>query len=441
MTQEIIEKPLNVDQEKASEAFFEFLLSKDKYMRIVGPGGVGKTFLMGYLIDRIIPEYRLAMEAIGKTPQLYEVHMTATTNKAAGVLAKSTGRPCSTIHSLLSLRVQNNWSTGEVRLVRSKKWQILRDAIIFVDEASMTPRALLQEIDQSTMNCKIIFVGDHCQLNPVKEAVSEVFTNTYRSAALTIPVRTDKPELLALNQQLRDTVEKGIWKPIQEIPGVIDWIRNEEQLATEVDNHFILQETNSRIIAYKNDTVNELNAYIREQRGKPAYFQEGDNLVSNSAFTRKAANGMSESLSIEEEVSITEMDDEIVTKIIGGLEMDFFRVTLETEFYVMENDLIPTDNAYFNECAKYFAKEKRWADHFGLIENYPELRPKDACTGHKSQGSTYDTVFLDMTDLSICRNPEEAARLFYVAVSRARNRVVMYGELSKKYGGIIPCSK
>lgn len=443
MTQDLIELPLNQDQEKAAEAFFAFLLSKDKYMRIVGPGGVGKTFLMGYLIDRIIPEYRVAMETLGKEPVHYEVHMTATTNKAAGVLAKSTRRPCSTIHSLLSLRVQNNWSTGEVKLVRSKKWQVLYDSIIFVDEASMTPRALLKEIDAATLNCKIIFVGDHCQLNPVKEAVSEVFTNDYRHAALTIPVRTNKPELLALNQQLRDTVETGVWKPIQEVPGVIDWIRDEQKMVTEIDNHFVVQTTNSRIIAYRNDTVNALNAYLREQRGQPSYFQEGDKLVSNSAFTRKVSTGMgssTESISIEEEVEITYMDEEVVTKQFGPLEIDFFRVTLETEFFVLENMLIPTDNAYFNECTKYFAKEKKWADHFNLVENYPELRPKDACTGHKSQGSTYDVVFLDMTDLSTCRNPEEAARLIYVAVSRARNRVVMYGELVQKYGGIIACT-
>lgn len=444
MTQEFTESPLNQDQEKAAEAFFAFLMSKDKYMRIVGPGGVGKTFLMGYLIDRIIPEYRTAMELIGKEPVHYDIHMTATTNKAAGVLAKSTRRPCTTIHSLLSLRVHNNWSTGEVKLVRSKKWAILYDSIIFVDEASMTPRSLLKEIDAATMNCKIIFVGDHCQLNPVKEPVSEVFTNNYRESKLLIPTRTDKPELLALNQQLRDTVETGVWKPIQEMPGVIDWIRSEEQLALEVDNHFVVQTTNSRIIAYRNDTVNELNAYLREQRGQPSYFQEGDKLVSNSAFTRKVNTGVgstTESISIEEEVEITEMAEEVVTKKFGEIEIDFFRVTLQTEFYTLTDMLIPTDNAYFNQCTKYFANQKKWADHFNLVENYPELRPKDACTGHKSQGSTYDVVFMDMSDLSTCRNPEEAARLFYVAASRARHRIVMYGEMAPKYGGIIPCTR
>ena len=72
-----------------------------------------------------------------------------------------------------------------------------------------------------------------------------------------------------------------------------------------------------------------------------------------------------------------------------------------------------------------------------MKETFPDLRAKDSCTVHKSQGSTYDTVFVDLGDLSVCRNPADAARLFYVAFSRARNRVVMYGNLAERFGRIV----
>lgn len=433
------ELPLNEDQKNAAEAFFAFLMSKDKYMRIRGPGGVGKTFLMGYLIDRVIPEYKAACEAVGKQGVDYDVHMTATTNKAAGVLSEATGRPCVTIHSLLKLKVMNNYSTGETKLVRQKNWEMVYNCIIFVDEASMLARNMMEEIDKGTLNCKIIFVGDHCQLNPVKEAISQAFTNDYRESDLTIPMRTDVPELLALNQQFRDTVETGVWNDIQEVPGVIDWVRDQETLEALLNEYFIQNHTNSRIVSYTNKTVMELNGYIRECRQLPPEYQVGDELVSNTAYRHEVPGQLKGGgLSIEEEVTITAMSPEIVTKKFEDVEIDFFRVTLETGFCVMEGVLIPTNLDYYQECSKYLAKMKKWGTYFTLTEKHPELRPKDACTSHKSQGSTYDTVFVDMADIATCRNPEETARLFYVAFSRARKRVVMYGDLPSRFGKIIP---
>ena len=54
---------------------------------------------------------------------------------------------------------------------------------------------------------------------------------------------------------------------------------------------------------------------------------------------------------------------------------------------------------------------------------------------HKSQGSTYDTVFIDLENIGSCRNPDQVARMLYVAVSRARNRIFLFGKLPTKYGG------
>lgn len=42
---------------------------------------------------------------------------------------------------------------------------------------------------------------------------------------------------------------------------------------------------------------------------------------------------------------------------------------------------------------------------------------------HKSQGSNYNNVLVDMNNLFICRNKEELRQLQYVALSRTRNDV------------------
>lgn len=54
-----------------------------------------------------------------------------------------------------------------------------------------------------------------------------------------------------------------------------------------------------------------------------------------------------------------------------------------------------------------------------------DLRHSYACTVHKAQGSTYDTVYVDLDDLyKAIRNKDMYNRLLYVAVSRAAKKVV-----------------
>jgi ATP-dependent exoDNAse (exonuclease V) alpha subunit len=85
---------------------------------------------------------------------------------------------------------------------------------------------------------------------------------------------------------------------------------------------------------------------------------------------------------------------------------------------------------------KYYRRKKEWHKYFSLKNTIPDLRQRDAATVHKSQGSTYDTVFVDLTNISTCHNPIAAARMLYVAFTRARSRICLYGNLASKYGGL-----
>ena len=84
--------PLNQGQQAAADGFFDFLFSADKELIISGPGGVGKSFLMGYLIDEIMPRYEKMCSLLNQPAKYLDVHMTATTNKAAEVLAQADKR-------------------------------------------------------------------------------------------------------------------------------------------------------------------------------------------------------------------------------------------------------------------------------------------------------------------------------------------------------------
>ena len=71
-------------------------------------------------------------------------------------------------------------------------------------------------------------------------------------------------------------------------------------------------------------------------------------------------------------------------------------------------------------------KELRVAEQ--IDKDWVDLRSVYACTINKSQGSTYDKVFIDLDDLKGCRNNEQIARMLYVGVSRARHQVILTGD-------------
>ena len=62
-----------------------------------------------------------------------------------------------------------------------------------------------------------------------------------------------------------------------------------------------------------------------------------------------------------------------------------------------------------------------WSDYYDLLEAFVRVRPGWATTIHKSQGSTYEQVYLVQTDVLRRAKQDHPFRnmLLYVAYSRA----------------------
>ena len=58
-------------------------------------------------------------------------------------------------------------------------------------------------------------------------------------------------------------------------------------------------------------------------------------------------------------------------------------------------------------------------------EAFHKLRHAYAITAHRSQGSTYDTAFVDWRDILLNRNRGEAFRCLYVACTRPKRRLFL----------------
>lgn len=422
----------NSGQKLAAEAFFDFLLTDTKGFILSGPAGVGKTYWMGYIIDEIMPQYLKTCELMGMKPEYTDVTMTATTNKAAEVLGLSTQRDTSTIHSFMNIRVREDYDLGKQFLTRTPQWVVHQNRIIFIDEFSMIDSDLDDIINSGTENCKIVYVGDQYQLPPVFETLTPVLRKGYPVFELTEQMRNSgQPALMAICEQLRETVRTGVFKPIQTVPGVIEHL-DDNQMQIELINALVANpEPNSRILAYSNKQVNLFNEYVREQRQLPNLFTTGETLVNNSMLKLNAK----QILSVEASVKVIDARGTRVEKIGRDGEFEVQELLIRTPYHGDHMVLVPTDKGHYDQLIKYFKRIKDWVNFYKLQQQYADLRPRDASTVHKSQGSTYDTVFIDLENISKCTQPDVAARMLYVAFSRAKHKVYLYGRLADRFGG------
>jgi hypothetical protein len=264
------------------------------------------------------------------------------------------------------------------------------------------------------------------------ESISPIYRRNLPFFELTTPVRNaGQPELVKLCTQLRTSVETGDFKPISLVPGIID-LFDENQMEQALQEEFAVQTAERRVLAYANTRVNAYNDHIRFIRNLPSHFAVGERLVNNSAVELNKSL-----LSVEDRVEILRVspDPEDFTVAPGVIlkvrSMDFI-VPFKGSF---TNILVPEDKEHFQALIRYYARIKDWPRYFMLKDRFPDFRPGDACTFHKSQGSTHDVVFIDADNLSTCNNANDVARMLYVGVSRARSRVIFYGTLASKYGG------
>lgn len=425
---------LNAGQQHIADEFFKFLFSPDKEMIIDAGGGYGKTTVISHIIDTVLSQYYHICEVTGTKAIYNSVVITAPTNKATEVLAQQTKRPTQTIYSYLNLKVQDNYKTGESTVVKTKGHSMKTNTIIFIDEYSGIDSVLLKHILDSTFDCKIIYVGDQDQLLNVKSSSIPVIRPHVPMYTLTEPMRNKGHiPLMDLCAHLKACVRSQTPVSIKLHKGVIDKLTDAEMGAT-IQSYFQHANHDHRVLAYTNNRVIEYTDHIRSLRNLPPHFVKGEMVVNNSAIT------LSDSMiSVEEELEILEIDQQssviqVDPEYNPQLTLEVRYADLKSSYGEYRNIPIPQNMDHFKSLIKYAQQIKNWPLYFKLKNNYPDLRSQDAMTVHKSQGSTYDTVFIDLADLSTCRSLDVALRMLYVGVSRAKNRVVFYGELAPKLG-------
>lgn len=432
MTDEVTTAPVMTatpEQAAALEAMVDFLeAGSNPFFTLKGYAGTGKSFSITLLAKSRRPD-----DSARFKPS--EICFTAPTNKAVKVLraylnsAGLEASPSKTIYSLLGLSLQAN---GEVKELKSPEEPVdlSNYKVIVVDEASMINRFLMDAIREAYDQWKVpfIFMGDPAQLPPVGEITSPVW-KLPDGAELTTVMRYGN-SMLDLATSIRKIVDSPF--PAIQIKtnppvyrwGKADWFNQiEENLEL-----FTLGE--AKIISWRNVTVDAHNNYLRglifgRSEARTHRWLPGDKIVATSMLKN-----------LDDEIFMrTDEEATILQTAVGNhpkfTEFEIFNLLVEDENAkkITIRTLTPEGAFHLsnrlNELSMEAKSGKRykWREFWTLKEAFNEIRHSYAITSHRSQGSSYRKVFVDLEDLMLNRNRQEAFRSLYVACTRQREEL------------------
>jgi exodeoxyribonuclease-5 len=416
---------LNQQQQNIIEKLHQFAstTNNEPFFVIKGSAGTGKTFLL----KRFIEGFK------GR------IVFTAPTNKATRVLRDvlhtDDYKPeCRTIYSLLGLTLETNGEVKELK-VPEDPLDLSKFQLVFVDEGSMLNSAILKHIIETCKEFKLkfVFLGDPAQLPPVGEKVSQIW-NIKNVGELTKVVRHDN-QILELAIRLRQALEhpapnaklesnndgeEGVW--------VVSAAELRKQVRSAAEAGLLSGKPVAKVIAWRNKTVDEFNGIVRQAlfgNGAPQWVPEDRLILAGPAKDRS-----------DEPIASTD-DEGLVTKVWEDFHPDYsefktweLQVVLDSNKIVRLSALHPDSKlAYDSRCNElsFEAKmdKKKWRHFWQFKEAFHMVKHGYAITAHRSQGSTYDKVFVDYRDILCNQVRHEAFQCLYVACTRPRKVLVL----------------
>lgn len=471
---------LNEEQKAVFNSLIEFVRDPDKeFAVLVGYAGTGKT----YTLSKFIQATKC------------KVAMTAPTNKAVKVLMENRGDMDSrvqytTIHKLLALTLKTIYpKKGQnfkpyQKLVSAFGAQISINNynIIIIDEVSMLDDELFMMIKKhKNKDLKIIFMGDPAQIPPVN-----------RDDAIPLLAKgreIHNIELYELERIMRQTGDNKILDTAYQIrnnryqPGdpILSRVSNKDVIfcssnapedkkffGDEMLRYFDSEDFSKnpnycKTIAWTNKTVDAFNGFIRRKIFKtknPDTFMPGEKLIADQPIieagniifqtsdefevleTKRGTDtwenpGNVGAEDFMEQMEMTDIMEEAAVKK-GGIILHYWDTLVKAKDLIDGSEyerhiriLDPNSEKQLGWILskliklRIFDEFERWRDKYAKVKyNY-------AITAHKSQGSTYDTVFLIEDDINKNQRLLERNRIKYTACTRPKNKLYILSKHNK----------
>jgi ATP-dependent exoDNAse (exonuclease V) alpha subunit len=465
---------LNSQQNEALDLMAEWAKSDSLFFMLSGYAGTGKTTIVKeFLVDsefRMTAGTEMDFMDTGAKPAKPEIAVSAPTHKAKKEISKSTGLEGKTIQSLLGLGLDvdiADFDPEDKKFKQTRTPELKNYQLIVIDEGSMLNSESSKFIFELAKQhgTRILFMGDKAQLPPINEAESIIFSSSeilYRYELTKVERQASDNPIMGIYDTLRDNLNSKA-TPYKKITNFNEDTQSgikflpyanfaKEILEDFTKEHFDPLE--AKILCWSNKEVGIWNNAIRRRILQKKYpgttnfglLEIGDHVIS--VANRGAIHNA----------------DEFIIKQISKSPRNFYDVngaiqSIECLVVTAYSDSTGTDVYFnvldhgnpramglwllhYNDFVRAAVKDKkRWRDFFSfrdvflvndIIENPRGGKPitKDldyayALTVHRSQGSTYDNVYVVETDLDKNRNVRERNQLKYVALSRPRKKAVL----------------
>jgi len=425
----------NTQQSEAIARVGAFLAGSDRLFLLAGYAGTGKTTTIQAIIKLLRDK--------GDSRRIV---FTAFTNKAVKVLEKMVRHwqldiECMTLCRLLGLKIRIDQSTGRQRFEPDYgvKNAFGEFDLIVIDECSMLDKEIWQLVTDelgtlfSERETQVLCIGDPAQLPPVNEKESPCFGSVLEQHQLTEVVRyggaiailaeqvrlnLDNPGLVDMETDMTGDRAHGVYcgTPAQWQKKLIRAFTSDK---ARQDPDYV------RALCYTNRRVDAVNATIRAALyGKDVpRFVEGERLVADSPYTAQKSTLMATSLATSTECKVLE----IRAGRSDGWNIWSLRVSLDGEAFLTLTIEILHESEFerFEKACDDLAKAKNWKAFYCLKERFAQMKYAYCLTVHKSQGSTFQNVFVDVNNLLANRVVRERNQLLYVAATRAAKRLFL----------------
>lgn len=412
---------------------------------------------------------------------IHKIHMAndkplvvlAPTHKAVSILSREV-KNVQTVHAFLrSRRVIHDNGSVEFEFQRDTKDPRFHDNVIIVDECSMINKKMFEAFEELSQSNLVIFVGDHLQLPPIEEMVKDEdadgdkITTTFLSKkSLTFSIHSHftftknmRSKTLASTYMLeaaREAVHLGRMPCKLVNKSIEEMLETFENFKIAYDLDLPDKDKTAIVLAYSNVCVNKYNELIRnrlfnkDEANTLEKYYVGENLVF-SGYRCEEFKSRTYKYYTSDYIYIAELEEVIIElpyerceckdtdfKISkckvhkfkkGTVKIDFYKITDQNGIIwfkpIVAKDLYELKTQFRKICVKKNNKV-HWARYYKFIEEYDaDLKYSYASTIHKSQGSQYNTVFVDRTNLIRCTSQDKLLKLngYYTAISRMIDEV------------------
>lgn len=450
----------NEGQKELTEKIGKFLKSSERVFLITGRAGSGKTTALIWALESLLEKQKSKRGSYNYTPLVAGI---TTAHKAKNVL-RSSIPDCYTFASAFGFvaKIKNGKQVfvPEKNLTTTPIGRCYVDVFVH-DEVSMYTQSMLDlMLKQHPVFSKIILLGDPAQLPPIVEDLTI-------GADKDSPVfELDLPEWC--RHDLKERVRQNVTNPILDLADLcIDEIENDKSRSlTRVIEKILsnglvdgkgykvmpYQEAmeeyvglsdflNNKVITYRNEKAcipinRDLRKIVMPEANE--LLVPGDIIFMTSNF-RVFRDGEKFNIENSEDLKV-ESVDKIDFRFPGiDYPIECYKGYVQSNLMGQVRYVItPTElglNSY-HKALEYLkigaiANPKLWKAFYDFKASFSEFTYAFAINSYKSQGSTYDNVYIDLMDMLSVTTLTDKRKLqsIYTSLTRAKNTVTFFKRL------------